>query len=276
MNQSSEVYRTRFAAAMLVLISTVAASGQTAARQQAIADNEHQTGAVLWTQTAGEWRALSYQAYNLARMMLDRDLRVNRRSRRPRAIIVDVDETVLDNSLHQATLILNHENYNGQRWSEWVNRAEATAVPGAIDFLRYAAARGVRIFYVTNRRTTEREGTRRNLARLGFPDVSNETLLVREDNASGSKEARRRKVSARRRVVLLVGDNLNDFADVFERKGIADRAAEVDRLRREFGTRFVVLPNAMYGDWESALYDYNPRLTESERATRRRERLRGY
>lgn len=262
---------------LALVVGAAYVSAQTAqpARAEA-ADNEHQTGAVLWHQTSGEMRALSYQAYNLARMMLDRDLQVNRRVRRPRAVIVDVDETVLDNSRHQAALILDRENFNAARWTQWCNRAEATALPGAVEFLRYAAARRVRIFYVTNRRAAEREGTRRNLVRLGFPDVTDETLLVREEGTSGGKETRRRRVADRFRVVLLVGDNLNDFTDVFERQSVEDRATQVDRLRREFGTRFIVIPNVMYGDWESALYDYNPRLTESERATRRRERLRGY
>ncbi len=264
----------------LILVFVVGASvvtAQTAQPARTQADSEHQTGAVLWHQTSGEMRALSYQAYNLARMILDRDLQMNRRRRgRPRAIVVDVDETVLDNSRHQAALILDRENFNAARWTQWCNRAEAAALPGAVEFLRYVASRRVRIFYVTNRRAAEREGTRRNLVRLGFPDVSNETLLVREEGTSGGKEDRRRSIAGRYHVVLLIGDNLNDFTDVFERQSVEDRAAQVDRLRREFGTRFIVIPNAMYGDWESAIYDYNPRLTEAERASRRRGRLRGY
>lgn len=251
------------------------AAAQTAAPAPCPVTNEYQEGAILWTQASGEARALSYQAFALARMMLERDLRTNRRGRLRRAVVVDVDETVLDNSPFQATLLKNRQGYDPRLWTEWVNRREATALPGAVEFLRYAASRGVRVFYVTNRRTAEKEATATNLKKLGFPDVSDETLLVRTDGSS--KEARRRAVSARHRIVLLMGDNLNDFAEVFDRsRTVADRIAAVDRNREQFGTRFIVLPNVMYGDWESAVYGYDNRLTEEEKSARRKSHLRTY
>lgn len=272
-------------AAALILTSALFADAQTSAarrQQQAPVANEYQTGAVLWTQTAGEWRALCYQAYRIARMSLDADLAAARRQRtaaggrdrRPRAIVVDVDETVLDNSPYQASLILNRKTYDAATWKAWTERAEALAIPGALEFLRYANRRGVRVFYVTNRRLGEREATARNLRQLGFPDVSDESLLVRGDESS--KEPRRRSVAERYRIVLLVGDNLNDFTDVFEGKNVAARLSAVENHKSEFGTRFIVLPNVMYGDWESAIYDHNSRLSETEREAKRRAALRGY
>lgn len=263
--------RRTFLMTVFVLLSTCTATMQTAAPQR-VANNEYMTGAVLWQQTSGEFRALSYQAYALARMMLDRDLRT--RTRRPRAVVVDVDETVLDNSPHQAALIRDGESFSPARWTEWCNRAEAEAVPGAVEFLRYAASRRVRVFYITNRREAERDCTIRNLVRRGFPDASNETVLIRTEATGGSKESRRQQIAARYHIALLVGDNLNDFTNVFERKSVEDRRMEVDRLHAEFGTRFIVIPNTMYGDWESAIYGYDSRLTEAERAARRRNSLR--
>jgi 5'-nucleotidase (lipoprotein e(P4) family) len=245
-----------------------------AARSAPPADNEYQVGAVLWQQSSGEWRALSYQAFSLARLMLDRDLRLHPRSARPRAIVVDVDETIMDNSRFQATLIKQQQAYDGKLWTEWVNRAEAAAMPGAVDFLNYATAQRARVFYITNRKAIEKEGTRTNLIKLGFPEVTNETLLVRTDEHSSSKEARRQSVSSRYRIVLLMGDNLNDFAEFLEKKTVADRIAAVEEHRAEFGNRFIVLPNPMYGDWENAIYDYNFRLTEAEKAAIRKQRLR--
>jgi 5'-nucleotidase (lipoprotein e(P4) family) len=263
---------------LLALTSSLTAFAQTAAtpapRQ---ADNVYQEGAVLWTQTSGEARALAYQAFTLARMMLDRDLQVNRRNRMKRAIVVDADETVLDNSRYQATLLKNRQNYDARTWTEWVNRVEAEAVPGAVEFLRYANSRGVRIFYITNRNLSEKEATATNLKKLGFPDVSDATLLVRTDAQTSSKEARRRTVSARFRIVLLMGDNLNDFAEIFQQsKTVADRLAAVERNKAQFGRRFIVLPNVMYGDWESAIYDYNFRLPEEEKAAKRKSYLKTY
>lgn len=262
----------------LTLTCSLTAVAQTAApAAQTQADNVYQEGAVLWTQTAGEARALSYQAFNLARMLLDRDLQMNRRSRMRRAIVVDADETVLDNSRYQATLQKNRQNYDPRTWTEWVNRAEAEAIPGAVEFLRYAASRGVRVFYITNRNLVEKEATAANLKKLGFPNVSDQTLLVRTDPKTSSKEGRRQIVSARFRIVLLMGDNLNDFAEIFEQsKTVEGRLAAVERSKAEFGRRFIVLPNVMYGDWESAVYDYNFKLTEAEKAAKRRSLLRTY
>lgn len=115
------------------------------------------------------------------------------------------------------------------------------------------------------------------MKRLGFPDVSDQTLLVRTDPKTSSKEARRRGVSTKFRIVLLMGDNLNDFAEIFSQsKSVADRLAAVERNKAEFGRRFIVLPNVMYGDWESAIYDYNFKLTEEEKAAKRKSQLRTY
>jgi 5'-nucleotidase (lipoprotein e(P4) family) len=265
-----EKLRAQWLGTLLIITCSLAASAQ--AQQKA--DSEYQVGAILWTQTSGEKAALSYQAFTLARMMLDGDLRMNRRSRMRRAVVVDVDETILDNSRHQAMLALTRQNFESKSWTEWCNRAEATALPGAVEFLRYANSRGVRVFYITNRKEVEKEGTAKNLKKLGFPDVNDETLLVRTDKESSAKESRRLAVSARHRIVLLMGDNLNDFADIFEKsKTVEGRMEAVERTRNQFGTRFIVLPNPMYGDWESAIYGYNNKLTEEEKAAKRKAAL---
>lgn len=244
------------------------------AQAQQPADNEYQVGAILWTQSSGEKAALSYQAFALARMMLDRDLRTNRHRRMPRAVIVDVDETVLDNSPYQAMLIKTRQNYGSKTWGEWCNRAAATPLPGAVEFLRYASARGVRVFYITNRKESEKEGTARNLKKVGFPDVSDETLLVRPNQGSSMKEPRRLSVAGKHRIVLLIGDNLNDFAEVFENsKTTESRMAATEQNRTLFGARFIVLPNPMYGNWEDAIYGDASKLTEEQKAAKRKNAL---
>ncbi len=217
-----------------------------------VADNEYQVGAILWTQTSGEIRALYYQAFALARMMLDRDLKAKHKSKLKRAMVVDVDETVLDNSPFQAALVKEHKEYSQQDWAKWTSSAQAMALPGAVEFLRYADAKGVRVFYITNRREAERAGTEANLKQQGFPGVSAETVLLRADTSS--KEPRRQKVAEAYRIVLLMGDNLNDLAAVFEQSTSAERIAAVEQNKAEFGPHFIVLPNAMYGDWENAIY----------------------
>ncbi len=257
----------------LALLLTVTAQSQTARAQSdqlPQADNEYQIGAVLWQQSGAEVRALQYQAFFLARLMLDRDFRARGKVDKKRAVVVDVDETVLDNSRYQATSIVTRQGFTSSGWTDWCNRAQASAIPGAVEFLKYAAARGVRVFYVTNRREPEKAGTITNLKQAGFPGVSDETVVVRTDVAS--KEPRRQKISERYRIVLLCGDNLSDFSNLFEGKTPGERAAAAEKSREKFGARFIVLPNAMYGDWENVIYGPG-RLSEAEKAARRKSAL---
>lgn len=234
--------------------------------------NEHSVLALVWYQTAAEARALSYQAYNVARMMLDRSLS-SPSIGKPKAVVVDIDETLLDNSPYNAKQIFSNETYP-KGWREWVELAQAEAVPGALEFLNYADQNGVQIFYVTNRRLEEGPATLKNLQRVGFPQVKSERLFLREKE--DTKEPRRQRIAADYDVVLLIGDNLNDFSDVFERRSVKDRAAEVDRLKEEFGKRFIVLPNPFYGEWEGAVYGYNWGLSDEEKDKRRKAALKTY
>lgn len=236
-----------------------------------VADNEYQVGAVLYFQTAAENRALAYQAFNLARLRLDENRKNCKKS--PCAVVVDVDETVLDNSPNQAWQIKYRRSFNQADWLDWVKREEAKPIAGAIEFLRYAANNRIRVFYVTNRREEERTATVNNLKKAGFPDVSDETVMLRAETSS--KEPRRQAIAQKHRIVLLIGDNLNDLAQVFERKSISDRFAAVEKLKNEFGNRFIVLPNPMYGEWESAVYDYKP-LDEQQKAEARRQKMQSY
>lgn len=273
-----------FCTALLLLTQILGTAQTPSMARQTTADNEYQTGAILWTQSSAEYRALAYQTFALARLRLDESLRVHearrrgasRRAVQRAAVIVDADETVLDNSHFQAGLILRNLPYDSQTWREWCERAEAGAVPGAVDFLNYAARRGVRVFYITNRRQAEKAGTISNLQKLRFPDVSEETVMVRADGSPPSKESRRQQVTAQYRIALLVGDNLNDFTDDFAGKSIADRAARVDHDRAQFGTRFIIVPNPMYGDWENAVYENKSGLTDAEKRSYRRAALKGW
>jgi len=266
--------------AVFILLVQVPSAQTPSPSRQAGADNEYQTGAILWTQSSAEYRALAYQTFVLARLRLEQNLqtrnpRSRNRTHQRTAVIVDADETVLDNSRFQAELVLRGMSYTAQAWREWCQRAEAGAVPGAVDFLTYAVQHGVSVFYITNRRQAEKAGTIANLQKLGFPNVSNETVMVRDDGAPASKESRRQLVAARYRIALLVGDNLNDFNDDFSGKSIMDRANQVDRERAEFGTRYIVVPNPMYGDWESAVYENKSGLTDEQRRTLRHQALKG-
>ena len=256
---------------------TVSTAQQGAAPAQTAADNEYQVGAVLYMQKAGEYRALAYQAFNLARWQLDADLEKKNAKKLPkaersipRAVVVDIDETVLDNSPAQAYAIKNRLPFNIKDWYAWGEMRKAKAVPGAVDFLNYATSKGVKVFFVTNRDEVQKQATIDNLKNAGFANVSAENVLLR--TTESTKEPRRQAISAKYRIVLLMGDNLDDFSNVFERKPVADRFTEVDKAKGVFGKRFIVLPNAIYGTWENAIYEYQ-RLNEVQKAEKRAKAL---
>jgi 5'-nucleotidase (lipoprotein e(P4) family) len=259
---------------LLPLLITAVAQTQAPSMSRATGGNsESQVGAILWTQSSAEYRALAYQTFSLAKLRIDQVLRY--RSTKPRAVVVDVDETVLDNSRFQAELVLRDAPYTAENWKAWCDRAEAGAVPGAVDFLKYAANRGVRVFYITNRRQPEKAGTITNLIKLGFPGVTEDSVMIREQGTTSSKESRRDRVRRHYWIAMLVGDNLNDFNDNFSGKSIADRSAEVDHERSDFGSRFIVVPNPMYGDWENAVNNNQSNLNDEQRAANRRAVLKG-
>ncbi|MEP7148227.1 MAG: 5'-nucleotidase, lipoprotein e(P4) family [Acidobacteriota bacterium] len=257
-----------FASTYFVTVSTAQVAAPAAE-----SDLDYQVAAVLYVQKAAEYRALAYQAFNIARLRLDADF--DRKSlkklakaerKMPRAIVVDIDETVLDNSPAQAFGIKTNTPYNTKDWYTWGELRKAKAVPGSVEFLNYALTKGVKIFYISNRDEVQKQATLDNLKSAGFADVSTENLLLR--TAESGKDARRSVVTEKYRIVMLVGDNLDDFTSAFEKKTIAERFAETDRIRDLWGKRFIVLPNAMYGTWENAIYEYE-RLTEAQKAEKR-------
>tara|TARA_B100000963_G_C22561348_1_gene641521 strand:+ start:254 stop:1030 length:777 start_codon:yes stop_codon:yes gene_type:complete len=211
--------------------------------------NEYKIQAQVWTQNSAEYRALCYQAFNIARMNLDASLFLNKRSNKPLAIITDVDETVLDNSPYDGKLILNNTSYNRESWVEWGNLETAVAIPGSIEFLNYASEKNIEIFYISNRYSEQLESTINNLKKLGFPNIKNSNVLLRKD--SRSKSERRKSVTDNYNVIMLIGDNLADFNDEFELKLAEERTIYTDQMREYFGTKLIILPNPNYGDWES-------------------------
>ncbi len=222
--------------------------------------------ATLFQQRAAEYRALCYQAFNMARIVLERDLR-DESVILPRAVIVDIDETMLDNSPHSSKCIEKATSYPAY-WDEWCELEKARAVPGALEFMKLARNYGVALYYISNRKELLKEATMSNLRKLGFPQAEDANVILR--TAESGKENRRKAVASNHHISMLIGDNLADFSDIFEHKNVTDRAQITDSLRNEFGRRFILLPNAMYGDWENALYEYNFTLSDSAKMSMRR------
>jgi len=280
---NTKKYLLSFSLVLASVISTYFATASTAQQGTQTAqtvDNEYQVGAILFMQKAAEYRALTYQAFNLARWQLDADFnkknvkKLPKAERKmPRAVVVDIDETVLDNSPHQAYTVKKRLPFAAATWIEWGNMRAAKPIPGAVDFLTYANQKGVKVFYVSNRFDQQKAATIDNLKKVGFPDATDETVLLFKTESS--KEARRKAIMEKYRIVILIGDNLDDLSNVFERKSVADRFMEVDKTRDMWGKKFIVIPNAMYGGWESAIYEYG-RLTEAQKTEKRLNAMESY
>lgn len=265
-------YLVTFGFVLTSIVSTYFATISTAQQnnkpaQVVIADNEYQVGAVLYMQKAAEYRALCYQAFNFARMSLDADFDKKKvkklpkqEQKKPRAVMVDIDETVLDNSPSQAEGIKNRKPFNSPDWYAWGEKRSAKAIPGSVEFLNYAVSKGVKVFFVSNRDEVQKQATIDNLKSVGFQDVSSDNVLLRQKDEKGNnistKEPRRKFIEQKYRIVLFAGDNLDDSAEIFEKKSVTDRFAVTDQARELFGRKYIILPNAMYGTWETAIYDY--------------------
>ena len=254
--------------AALVLASAACAARSSAPATAAAATTaaHENLNAVLWLQTALEFEASAVQAYRLAQLQLDAALADPRwtaaieqqgdASMLPPAVIVDIDETVLDNSYYQARLIRDNGVFANDTWDAWVAEGRATAIPGALEFSLEAARKGVTIFYVSNRTAKLEEPTRKNLAGLGFPLKEGvDTVLVRGERpewGASAKGPRRAFVAGSYRILMLIGDDLGDF--VVDATGTpAERQSRTAAQSAWWGRRWIMIPNPTYGSWERAI-----------------------
>ena len=209
---------------------------------------EYQLGAYLWFQTSGEYRALCYQTYNLAHLKLERDL--EDKHNRKRAVIFDIDETVFDNSFGGAYEVKNGIAYDKESLKRWVKLKAAEAIPGAREFIDYAVSNRVEVIYISNRNVSQIDDTLENFKRLGIAAKKENFYFYTNE---WSKESRRQLIAKKYDVVLYFGDNLSDFDKDWDKKTSDERRALSDSHRQDFGDKFIVLPNPLYGDWENSL-----------------------
>ncbi len=234
--------------------------------------------ATAWMQTSIEHDLVYAEIYRMAEGKLLAALadpqwdalpsgeRSNESAKLPPAVIVDIDETVLDNSPFEARMIRDNATFDVQAWNAWVRQASARPLPGALEYAKFAAAHGVTMIYISNRDALQTDSTRANLAADGFP-LTDSSVLNRGVETPGcvpassaDKGCRRRLVAAKYRIVAMFGDQLGDFIDGAD----AGNAARIERIapyRDWFGERWFALPNPVYGSWESALTKHNPDKT---------------
>ena len=176
------------------------------------------------------------------------------------AVILDVDETVLDNSPYQARLVRSGTQYDEATWASWVREEAAHALPSALEFTRFAASHGVQVIYISNRDQSLDQATLDNLREQGFPVSGPEAFLGLGVHVSGcqqvgsDKSCRRQLVAQKYRILMQVGDQIGDFMPIPD-NSLQGRRAAVQTHIDWFGERWFVLPNPTYGSWEPALFD---------------------
>jgi len=277
--------------------------------------------AILWVERSAEFRGLCYQAYNLAAMEVGRALAERRNNTgkqqllHPPAIVIDIDDTIVSHAPFEAYCIEHPEaKKDFGTWEQWISQ-NRLLLPGAREFLRYAAACPVEIFYVTGRGPQDKEATLQFLHRtdLPFPD---ETHLLMNDR-SGSKMKHFAKLSRRYDIICYIGDNAGDFpidarreenpviykipknSDVSSETGLSTdvkiknnmpidiqamvkhdtnkfRNSRTDLHKKSFGTRFILIPNPMYGDWEYNLAKKYRQLPPEQRIALRKAVLKSF
>ncbi|HKO56218.1 MAG TPA: HAD family acid phosphatase [Thermoanaerobaculia bacterium] len=212
--------------------------------------------ATLWQQTSAEYDAITRQVYASARRNLEAMLAPGFPDPlgRPPAIILDADETVIDNSTFQAGLMKKRTVYSQDAWRNYALNGFARPIPAALDFLKWAASKDVNIFYVTNRAAEEKPRLLGTLVHYGYPMADAKHVLVKGEKPewTSDKSSRRAFVAADYQLLMLFGDDLNDFVAT-SGKTVADRRKLVADNAGKLGTTWYLLPNPSYGSWEAAL-----------------------
>jgi acid phosphatase len=246
-------------------------------REEKVPRQTHELlNAVLWVQTSVEYEVACRQIYRLAARSLEDAMsdpdwtaaleQTGDYGDLPPAVILDADETVLDNSAFEAMLIQQTAEYNKPLWYAWAEVERAGAVPGVRGFLDHAWEMGVEVFFVTNRDHAIEDPTVRNLRALFGSRVTSENVLTRGEMEgwTSDKSSRRAHVAAGHRVLLLIGDDYNDFAYLGDLSP-EERNEAARQYSDYWGSKWIILPNPMYGTWEQALYGYRRDLLRQEK-----------
>ncbi|NVB39876.1 hypothetical protein G6O69_18680 [Pseudenhygromyxa sp. WMMC2535] len=245
--------------------------------------------ATLYAQSAAEHHASTRTIYMAAKLQLPAALKDQAwaaaleqgedAADKPVAVILDVDETVLDNSPYQVQAI-NEDLQHPEGWDAWCELEAAEPVAGALEFTTFAASQGVTVFYVTNRDSKLEASTRANLVAAGFPVAEDiDVVLTKNERPewTSDKSSRRALVAQDYRILMLFGDQLGDFTggDAAKGKTPAERDAVVEAHAQRWGTQWFMLPNPEYGAWDSVTYGHDYDQSERSKTAARLKAMHG-
>ena len=268
--------------ASLLIVTGCAQKSETKTEEKKDSDNKitltydqlrsrENTMSTLWYQNSAEVKALYLQGYNIATTRMKELLKIP--TEKPYSIVLDLDETVLDNSPYQVQNVKDGTAFNPENWDKWVQKAEAKPVAGAKEFLQFCDKNKVQIYYISDRTDAQVDATIKNLEAQGIPVQGRDHIMLKKDSDK-TKEGRREEVRKHTNLVMLFGDNLVDFID-FSKTSVSDREKQLEEVKNEFGEKFIMFPNPMYGSWESAIYKGEKKDAKGQSDTRM-DTLQGY
>jgi acid phosphatase len=249
--------------------------------------------AILWVQTSGEYQAITRQTYRLAELAMQDAMKdpawtasleqqalvdegkVVLADLKP-AVVIDVDETVLNNSAYQVGLIKSKSEYTREGWKAFVESKQSTAIAGAVEFVNACREQSVTVLFVTNREHSVESSTRENLIATGLMKEDDPDIVFskyEKEDWKSDKISRRQELAQQYRIIMLIGDDLHDFASTGYHPTSQQRRELVESKPDWWGTRWIVLPNPNYGGWENSLYDWETASSADTKLKGKRSRL---
>ncbi|HET8649144.1 MAG TPA: HAD family acid phosphatase [Gemmatimonadales bacterium] len=201
-------------------------------------------GAIRWVQHSAEHRALYLQVYRNATAAIEHSADTVSGAW---GVVLDADETVIDNSAFELQQAVSHQPYSEDAWAVWVRKRAATALPGAVGFINRAHALGGRVIIVTNRADSLCADTQANLVSAG---IRADAVLCKAVGESGKQRRFDAVLQGTAglpplQVLAWVGDNIQDFPHLSQAI-----SQQPDSAFGNFGHTYFMLPNPMYGSWQ--------------------------
>ena len=273
---------TLFIILITLFFSCKAYQSSTSVKETSTLVEDQNLNAVLWMQTSAEYEMLCHEVYTNAEQSIDEALKdstitaaleqKNDYKNLPPAIIVDVDETILDNSPFQASLSKAHLPYSDKLWKTWVNKKTAKPMPGAKKFINDVLSKGVTVFFVTNRELET--PTLENLQKEFNPSIKADVILCKNEQSdwTSNKTSRRTLIAKTHRIILLLGDDYNDFV-YLGNLSPKERKQKASLYSNMWGKQWFILPNPSYGSFERALWNYDYQQNNNQKLKKKYKHL---
>ncbi len=208
-----------------------------------------------WLEDSGEAEALEFEAFNSATNYLNQISK--KTTNKPKAIVLDIDETCLNNAPVEGYYIENNNgNFDYNAWCQWVNYAEATAIPGSVQFTQTAKKDGIQVFYVSGRSQNQLQSTMKNMNNLGFADATEPGHIILYPSTQNGKQPTFDELEKNYDIVMFVGDQLTDMGGQFQNKTNAQEKQLVTQCEKDWGSKYIIIPNPLYGNYVNAISNY--------------------